>query len=790
MRVRRSSTSRASGSAYVLLLLRLRSVRNAPRAQANFVCVQPEFIEQVVTNPAWRTVVTAFNPRSRHFEGVVTAPTAAASGRSARGAVGVSAEGAAAPLHAPRPAHASHTPPLCRAGVFMLKIIPLYDGSTPGAAEYRDAVEDLTAAALEEGDNERLTMPEAMTATRKQHGVAIRARKEALKACVVPLIETALAAAGIAESPDEFAASLAAHSSDPGITSLEEDRVLVRGVEGAAAVRVVQEEAPAGSTPVHGVARSKLVVPLVQRIVEMTQMGVKAVLLLVLPVPVPSSDTGAVVVAPDEDNGGDAAPPPLTAATAPRQLNWLQDVAAEAAHAAGRLRIAVDVQFVHHAAPGVRARADALENLRCVDGVAFNAAAKRASAYFRLPSPTAAAAATSAAAPPPVLLLGGERVTGLTAAAVATAAVDGGILASRMHVVHARHEEKHVPCLRRVPTGPGGVWSAAADNGVTRCAPAAPEDGAARTALAVVVRELATHVWESVPRLRKLDPDIRSTLHFVSAMVSEAPGAGRLDLATTSMRDLLAGFKLPSFLAPYSLGPRREGNSHIYLRKLTFPSLRAWRALGARVHENVPHVPTRTLEIIERASALAVRNGGSMDDPDGLIYVGEAVDAKARHSQHLKSGQLCDVVARQLTEGGYATLELAQYLSTDGLLGVATRLGIDPALADRIAECVAFSLGDCMLGRLGLCVANPGDGGATGTSGDLNIAASGMAAHAEQTFVEPVPEADLHSFVRTCVHTVDALGPSYTTESLALLGITAEETLYETLWFLSSAAGA
>ena len=77
MRVRRSSISRATGTAYVLLL-RLRSVHNAPRAQANFVCVTPTYIQQVVTNAEWPTVVTAFNPTSRHFEGVVTAPTAAA----------------------------------------------------------------------------------------------------------------------------------------------------------------------------------------------------------------------------------------------------------------------------------------------------------------------------------------------------------------------------------------------------------------------------------------------------------------------------------------------------------------------------------------------------------------------------------------------------------------------------------------------------------------------------------------------------------------------------------------
>ena len=141
MRVRRSSFSRATGTTYVLLL-RLRSVHNAPRAQANFVCVTPTNIEQVVTKAEWPTVVTAFNPTSLHFEAVVTAPTAAASGRSARGAVRVSAEGAAAansgaggggragaapdsahreghaggpdgqaPLHAPPPADASRRRP-------------------------------------------------------------------------------------------------------------------------------------------------------------------------------------------------------------------------------------------------------------------------------------------------------------------------------------------------------------------------------------------------------------------------------------------------------------------------------------------------------------------------------------------------------------------------------------------------------------------------------------------------------------------------------------------------------
>ncbi len=95
MRVRHSSSSRATGSWYVLLL-RLRSVHNAPCAQANFVCVMPMYHEKQLTNPAWRTVVTAYEPRTQHFEGVKMAPIAAASGPIAGGAVGFSADAAAA----------------------------------------------------------------------------------------------------------------------------------------------------------------------------------------------------------------------------------------------------------------------------------------------------------------------------------------------------------------------------------------------------------------------------------------------------------------------------------------------------------------------------------------------------------------------------------------------------------------------------------------------------------------------------------------------------------------------
>ena len=126
----------------------------------------------------------------------------------------------------------------------------------PGTAEFRKTVEDLTAAALEDddeqltalgGDDERLTMPDALAATRMKNAVAIRTRREALEARVVPIIMAALARAGIAKTPHEFAADLASTGSDPGITSLEENRVLVRGVEGAAAVQILQQqEAPGG----------------------------------------------------------------------------------------------------------------------------------------------------------------------------------------------------------------------------------------------------------------------------------------------------------------------------------------------------------------------------------------------------------------------------------------------------------------------------------------------------------------------------------------------------------------